>query len=182
MHLHAVAANHQGPPPVPMCPPVARLRAGDAALLEDEGRKYIPPAHREQWQAEMAERRTRLPDPVDASTWQQVLKRVSAMDRGKVPMLAGSDTGLGNPYTFAGFSLHDELRLLTESGFTLLKALQAATLNPARFLKSTDSLGTVEAVKLANLVLLDANPLEDIGNTQNIAAVVLNGRYLDRRR
>jgi hypothetical protein len=77
---------------------------------------------------------------------------------GNVPMLAGSDTGLGNPYTFAAFSLHDELRLLAESGFTPLRALQAATFNPARFLKLTDSLGTVEPGKLADLVLLDANP------------------------
>jgi imidazolonepropionase-like amidohydrolase len=159
----------------------ARLRAGDAAILEDERLKYTPPARREQWLAEMEKRRARMPEHVAALTWQQVLKLVGAMHRGNVPMLAGSDTGLGNAYTFAGFSLHDELRLLAESGFTPLQALQAATLNPARFLKLTDSLGTVERGKLADLVLLDANPLEDIRNTQKIQAVVVNGRFLDRK-
>ena len=60
-----------------------------------------------------------------------------------------------------------------------LQALQTATLNPARYLAKEKELGTVERGKLADLVLLDANPLEDIRNTQRIIAVVANGRYLD---
>jgi Amidohydrolase family len=63
---------------------------------------------------------------------------------------------------------------------TPLQALQAATLNPARVLEMTDSLGTIEPGKLADLVLLDANPLEDIHNTQKIRAVAADGR-LSRR-
>jgi imidazolonepropionase-like amidohydrolase len=61
-----------------------------------------------------------------------------------------------------------------------LEALQTATINPARFLGMEDKLGTIEQEKLADLVLLDANPLDDIRNTQKIAAVVVNGRYLSR--
>jgi hypothetical protein len=95
-----------------------------------------------------------------------------------VPIMSGSDTP--NAYIFPGFALHDELELLVAAGLTPLQALQAATINPARFLNATDSLGTVEAGKLADLVLLEANPLEDIANTQRIRAVVLNGRLLDR--
>ena len=95
-----------------------------------------------------------------------------------VPIMSGSDTP--NAYVFPGFALHDELELLVDAGLTPLQALQAATINPARFLNATDSLGTVEAGKLADLVLLEANPLEDIANTQRIRAVVLNGRLLDR--
>ncbi|MDQ3516691.1 MAG: amidohydrolase family protein, partial [Gemmatimonadota bacterium] len=76
--------------------------------------------------------------------------------------------------------LHDELVLMVEAGLSPLDALRAATLGPARYLAATDSLGTVAPGKLADLVLLDANPLEDIRNTARIRAVVLNGRLLQR--
>ena len=80
-----------------------------------------------------------------------------------------------------GFSLHDELVLLVESGLTPMQALQAATLNPAKFFNQLASFGTVEKGKLADLVLLNANPLEDIHNTKKISSVVINGRFLDRQ-
>lgn len=100
------------------------------------------------------------------------------MQRAGVGILAGTDTP--NPYVIPGFSLHDELALLVEAGFSSLEALQAATLNPAGFLNTSDSLGTIAPGKLADLVLLDADPLADIHNTTKIRAVVANGRYLDR--
>lgn len=103
---------------------------------------------------------------------------VGLMFRAGVPLLAGTDAM--NPYCFPGFSLHDELGLLAESGLTPLAALQTATINPARFLGRTQDLGTVAAGKLADLVLLDADPLADIHNTTHIQAVWLEGRYLDR--
>jgi imidazolonepropionase-like amidohydrolase len=103
---------------------------------------------------------------------------VGAMNQAGVPIMAGTD--MLNPYTFPGFSLHDELALLTDAGLTPAEALRAATLNPAIFMNATDSLGTVEKGKRADLVLLDANPLDDIHNTRKINAVVLNGRLYDR--
>ncbi|MGH9795589.1 MAG: amidohydrolase family protein [Candidatus Acidiferrales bacterium] len=110
--------------------------------------------------------------------WQKRLEVVRRMNEMGVPFLAGTD--VGNPYIFPGFSLHDELALLVEAGFTPMQALQAATRNPAQFLGVSDSLGTIEAGKVADLVLLDANPLKNIRNTQKIRAVIVNGRYLDR--
>jgi hypothetical protein len=103
---------------------------------------------------------------------------VGAMNKAGVPIMAGTD--MLNPYTFPGFSLHDELGLLNQAGLSPAEALRAATLNPAIFMNATDSLGTVEKGKRADLVLLDANPLDDIHNTQKINAVVLNGRLYDR--
>jgi imidazolonepropionase-like amidohydrolase len=105
---------------------------------------------------------------------------VRSMHRAGVPFLAGTDTI--NPFVFPGFSLHDELGLLVaEGGFTPLEALQSATREPARFLGREKDLGTVEPGKLADLVLLEADPLADIHNTTKIAAVVANGRLLPRR-
>jgi imidazolonepropionase-like amidohydrolase len=79
-----------------------------------------------------------------------------------------------------GISLHRQLVRLTEAGLTPLDALRTATLNPARVLRMEDSLGTIEAGTLADLVLLDANPLEDISHTQRIRAVVADGRLYRR--
>jgi len=79
-----------------------------------------------------------------------------------------------------GFALHVELATYAEEGLTPLEALQTATLNPAKAIHGTDSLGTVAPGKLADLVLLDADPLADITNTTAIRAVVANGRYFDR--
>jgi imidazolonepropionase-like amidohydrolase len=107
------------------------------------------------------------------------LEMTLAMHRAGVPLMAGTDTAAG-VYVMPGFSLHQELELFVKAGLTPLEALQTATLNPAKFLGRTSDLGTVEKGKLADLVLLDANPLDDISNTQKISAVVLGGRYFSR--
>jgi imidazolonepropionase-like amidohydrolase len=107
------------------------------------------------------------------------LEVVGAMHRAGIPFLAGTDTPPG-VYIFPGFSLHEELQRFVAAGFTPMEALQTATLKPAKFLGMQDRLGTIEEGKLADMVLLDANPLEDIRNTQKIAGVVVNGRYLSR--
>jgi hypothetical protein len=108
------------------------------------------------------------------------------MQRVNLPILAGTDavaphfTNLVTRTVTPGFSLHAELAMEVAEGLTPLNALQTATLNPAKFLHATDSLGTVAPGKLADLVLLDADPLADINNTTTIRAVVANGRYFDR--
>ena len=93
-------------------------------------------------------------------------------------MLAGTD--VGNTFCFPGFSLHEELALLVESGLTPLAALQSATRNPAIFMDATDRYGSAAKGKIADLVLLDADPLQDIHNTSRISAVFLSGKHYDR--
>ena len=103
---------------------------------------------------------------------------VGEMSRAGVKIIAGTD--VLNPYCFPGFSLHDELQLLVESGLTPMQALQAATKNAAEFSTKLDVLGTVEEGKIADLVLLDANPLIDISNTTQISTVIFDGRVNSR--
>ena len=107
---------------------------------------------------------------------EQLLVRLA--DAG-VGILAGSDATDWEPFIYPGSSLHDELKLLVQAGLSPLQALQAATLNAAKFMKRSD-LGTVEVGKLADLVLLDADPLLDIGNTIRIRAVLFDGRLQTR--
>src|SRR5262249_11061934 len=106
------------------------------------------------------------------------LQWVGEMSRAGVRLVAGTDTGVRDVYP--GFSLHDELGWLAKGGLSEMEALQAATRNAALALGRAESSGTVEKGKEADLVLLDANPLDDIGNTRKIHAVVLRGRLLRR--
>ena len=104
-------------------------------------------------------------------------KLVGEMHRAGVEFLAGTDTGPNNPVA-PGIGLHDELELFVESGFTPMEALQTATRNPARYFGKLQDMGTLEPGKLADLMLLDANPLDDIRNTRKISLVVLRGRII----
>ncbi len=97
-----------------------------------------------------------------------------------MPLLAGSDAG--NAFCYPGFSVHDELQLLVAAGLTPIEALRAATLAPADYLGARDTMGTIAVGRVADMVLLRSNPLENIGATREIDAVVLRGRVLDRRR
>ena len=106
------------------------------------------------------------------------LRQVATMRRAGVRILTGTDAPLRN--SPPGFGLHEELSLLARGGMTPFEILRAATLEPARYLGMLDSAGTVAAGKLADLVLLDANPLADIANTRRIVAVVANGRLFAR--
>ena len=154
----------------------------DPKLPQDQRLKYVKPSWRQRW-LRMSADAAQTP----AAEWvrrrelvQQEKEFVGLMHKIKVGILAGTDEV--SPYCAPGFSLHDELALLVEAGLTPLQALQCATINPARFLNRSRSFGTIEKGKVADLVLLDANPLVNIRNTQKINAVVVNGRLLNRQK
>jgi imidazolonepropionase-like amidohydrolase len=149
-------------------------------VTKDTRVKYMPPFILAMWQPEGA-RATAMRQLLPASRriYQEALKLVGQMYKTGVPILAGTDTT--NPYCFPGFSLHDELALLVEAGLPPKAALQSATRLPAECLGLTDECGTIAIGKRADLVLLEANPLEDIRNTKKIVGVCVAGRWLDRQ-
>jgi len=106
------------------------------------------------------------------------MRQVATMRRAGVHVLTGTDAPLRN--SPPGFGLHEELTMLVRGGMSPFDALRSATWEPASYLGMLDSLGTVATGKVADLVLLDANPLVDIRNTRRIAAVIVNGRVLPR--
>jgi imidazolonepropionase-like amidohydrolase len=117
-------------------------------------------------------------DSVGRAMLRKRQQQVAAMAHAGVEILTGTDAPLRN--SPPGFGLHEEFSLLVEGGLSPWRVLRAATLEAARYLGATDSLGTVATGKLADLVLLDADPLADIRNTRRISAVVANGRLFDR--
>jgi imidazolonepropionase-like amidohydrolase len=164
------------------CPTLTVLRSGaylgDENFRRDQRLKFIPPPMKERWGMRIANRNEE--NFANAKrVFQKELEIVGAMRKAGVQLLAGTDTG--NPFCFPGFSLHEELALLVIAGLTPVEALRSATLNPAKFLGLDKTLGTIEQGKIADLVLLDANPLEDVRNTQRINAVISNGRLFDRK-
>jgi imidazolonepropionase-like amidohydrolase len=108
--------------------------------------------------------------------WEYRQRFVRELFAHDVPVLAGTDTG--TPYTVPGFALHEELELLVNAGATTQQALYAATVEPARFLGMTADLGSVQPRKIADLVVLDGDPLQDIRNTRRIHSVVTRGRII----
>lgn len=94
-----------------------------------------------------------------------------------VPIMTGTD--VSDSYIFAGFSLHNELEDLVKSGLSNVKALQSATIVPAKYAGMDIAYGTIDIGKMADLIILDKNPLEDITNSKTICGVIVNGAYFD---
>jgi imidazolonepropionase-like amidohydrolase len=169
------------------CPTLAWQRGGtfldQRDLAHDPLGKYVPAYWRDvTWKRfydEMMPELQRDPLALRKEYFARNLKMVADMHRAGVPFLAGTDTAPGI-FILPGFSLHDELANFVESGFTPMEALQTATSNPAKFFATESTQGSIAKGKLADLVLLDADPLADIHNTRKISAVIAAGHLYDR--
>ena len=142
---------------------------------------FLPPALRAQWSPETI----RKDVSPEVAKWYKKqfdfdLKLARAMHAARVPMLAGSDAL--DTFNYPGSALHEELKLLVRAGFSPMEALRAATINAARFFgrDKPGGFGAIEPGWLADIIVLDADPLADIANTQRISALVVNGRIFDR--
>ena len=147
----------------------------------DERIKYIPKSERDLWR-ELQDGYNLYVGEWSEESENIMRKRrfeiILAMHNKGIPLLAGPDSA--NQGVFWGSSIHEELELLVMAGLSELEALKTATLNPAIYLEATDSLGTVSKGKLADFILLDANPLDNISNTKKINGVVTNGRFFNK--
>jgi imidazolonepropionase-like amidohydrolase len=150
----------------------------DSAVINDPRNQLITPGLRQFWDEQQSAWSGDLSIPAMRASLDRMSASVRALQGAGIPLLTGTD--LGFIYIYPGSSVHDELERLVAAGLLPLEALRAATLNPARYLGWERELGAVEAGKLADLVLLDANPLDSIRNTRRIRAVIANGRYFDR--
>lgn len=155
------------------------LATDTATLHRDERLKYIPGGMSADygsywWYTQAPGLRDTL-----VKREQRCFELVRWMHNAGIKFMAGTD--VSNPYSLPGFSLHDELGLFVEAGLTPYEALKTATINPAIFMNMTDSLGSIQKGNNADLVLLNANPLENINNTKGIYGVIVNGKYLSRK-
>ncbi len=156
--------------------------ANDTGLTNDPRLRYIPRAVKKSWSPanhELWKAFTGNDFATAQKAFPNFLKITRIMHHAGVKFLAGTDPPI--PYCLPGFSIHDELALFVKAGLTPMEVLQTATCNPAEFLGRLNDLGTIEQGKIADLVLLESNPLQDIRNTQKIHAVVLNGRLVTKK-
>ena len=140
--------------------------------------QYLPDSIRKHWENDFMSRNPTSEDINPYTQWMSMM--VGKIHKKKISIMAGTDTPIG--YLTPGLSLHEELHQLVESGLSPLEALKTATLNPAIYFNLENELGWIGENTWADLVILDANPLDKIDNTRRINGVVKQGEYYDRKR
>jgi Amidohydrolase family len=153
-----------------------RVHFRELVAEKDPRLKHVAPALKQFWDGQTNQwtANTKIPEML----LQFRLTGLKTLHDAKIPLLAGTD--LGFAYVYPG-DLWKELAYLVEGGLTPLESIRTATINPARFLNREKELGSVEQGKLADLVLLEANPLDNIQNLRLVQAVFLNGRFFNRQ-
>jgi imidazolonepropionase-like amidohydrolase len=151
--------------------------AEDSQGKLDARRRYLSGYLIEDWREQVAEKKEARMDLT--KLFAERARDLREMHQSGITLLPGTDAGV--LLIYPGFSLHDELRLLVEqAALTPMEAIMSATRRSAEFLGLERSLGTIERGKIADLVLLDANPLDDIRATQRIAGVAVSGRFFSK--
>ena len=135
------------------------------ASFEPGVEKIAPELAQQITDVEPPSERSEIADKVFAKE----IELVGALHRGGIPIVAGTDQSV------PGYSLHREIELYVQAGFTPMEAIQAATIVPARAMKVDKELGTVERGKRGDLILINGDPLQDIHNTRNVEYVITNG-------
>ncbi|HET6629501.1 MAG TPA: amidohydrolase family protein [Woeseiaceae bacterium] len=157
--------------------------ADDAAFLDDARLGFVPQKLREEWQADSDAYKEQFGDPAEKHAYLEFYRLarrlVGDIHRAGVPVLIGTDTP--DSYSFPGSGYHEELLQMQAAGLSNTDILRAATYDAAEVLGMEDFFGSVDVGKVADMVLLEANPVADIANASRIAGVFLEGRFLDAR-
>ncbi|HEU5471294.1 MAG TPA: amidohydrolase family protein [Actinophytocola sp.] len=166
-----------------LCPTLSVTRVfcfPEEEFLPDPRLRYVPPWVRQIWDDSVPTEAELPPGELEAGRefFDATLRLVAEANRDGVRFIPGTDVNYLAPYQFAGWSLHDELALLVRAGLSPMQAILAATREAARTVDRLHVSGTVSPGKFADLLVLDADPLADIRNTQRIHAVVANGRLI----
>jgi imidazolonepropionase-like amidohydrolase len=160
-----------------ICPTIITFKVGTAMKAFQTGsfplKEYLSPMVLDIWKSQWSQQ-SDLPDFL----WQNWAQMVRALYQAGVPLMVGTDLML--PGILPGYSVHQEMALWQEAGIPPVDVLRSATLGPTQFMGLGDRLGSVSAGKTASMVLVRANPLEDIRNAQQIESVFLRGQYYNR--
>jgi len=160
-----------------VCPTIVTFKTQThvSAILKGEfpGSEYISSRLRETWNQLWSEQND-LPDFV----WQKWASMVKGLNQAGVPLLVGTDLTL--PGLVPGASVHEEMAIWQEAGIPPADVLRGATIGPARFMGLDDRLGSISEGKTASMVLVRADPLQDVRNLRQIEGVFLRGRYFSR--
>jgi imidazolonepropionase-like amidohydrolase len=156
----------------------AYARASQASFREDPRLSYMPVSIVNRWRTTGFS----VASKEAAANLERAFERAKyitrSMHRAGVSLLAGTD--FPNPFMLPGFGLHDEMELLVEAGLSSREALRAGTTSPTRYFGLRSDSGSIAPGQRADMVLLDENPLLNIGNTRAIRAVIADGRLSTR--
>jgi hypothetical protein len=152
------------------------------AFIDNPNLKYVTSARKDIWwgidvRNNKKKNLSEEGNGLSTDFYNAVKKQIKMANDIGVPIMTGTD--VTDSYTFAGFSIHDELEDLTKSGLSNLEALQSATIVPSKFIGKEKDYGTIENGKIADLIILNKNPLENIANSKTIDGVIMNGIYYD---
>jgi hypothetical protein len=179
------------PPNIPVCTTLAiddviiqKLFNPEAFLARPENR-YLPQWYMDAFRQGKEKHQVQFRGGEDFAPFKYKVDRIllNRLKQAGIPLLLSTDAGTGRMGIVPGFSIHDELRILTENGFTPYEAIAAGTINASKVVKAmigVDDFGTIEEGKRADLILVNENPLEDVANIKDLRGVMAAGRWYEK--
>jgi len=150
--------------------------------LQDEYLQYLTKRFKAnyEWRIQRQAGETKEQIQQRKNNYELIAKQIPLIQNSGMVILAGTDAAALNSFIYPGLALHQEMEIFQKAGMSPLAILQSATINGAKFMGVSDSLATIAPGKIADIVLLNENPLTNISATKNIYAVIKNGKYYDR--